>query len=112
MIFSELTLNKRGPSIYQARDIYRSYDILNGHFTWFGSELSGGGNTPGPAYYWLMAAPLWVTGSWHSLYLYSYLLAALALVLLWYFLKNNFSERAGFFFVFLFLNSSLLLFSF
>src|SRR5437763_652159 len=70
-------------SIYQARDIQRALDLLNGHWIWYGPDLSGGGTLPGPFYYWLLALPLLIFGNWESLIWLNLTLASAAAVGFW-----------------------------
>lgn len=44
--------------VFQERDLLRALGLLNGNFIFFGSELTGGGNLPGPFYYLLLSPPL------------------------------------------------------
>jgi hypothetical protein len=95
--------------IYMARDIRNAYEILKGHWIWYGPDLSGGGKSPGAFYYWLLAAPIYITNSWHWLATYSNLLASAAAVLLWHFLKKNRSELSAYLGYFFFINSYVVL---
>lgn len=95
----------RSPTVYQARDIRRAFDILNGVFVWYGPDLFGGGKAPGSFYYWLLAVPLYLTDTWHSLQPFSNLLASAAATGMYLFLKKNYSKLVGFFGFFSFLLS-------
>src|SRR4051812_7452942 len=45
------------PSVFQARDLDRASLLTHGQFIFFGPEVTGGGNLPGPFYYVLLAIP-------------------------------------------------------
>ncbi|MES2962609.1 MAG: hypothetical protein V4760_01880 [Bdellovibrionota bacterium] len=93
------------PTTYQARDLNRALDLFQGHFTWPGPELSGGGRLPGPFYYWLLALPLSVSTSVESPLIFLYLMSGIAAAIVWYFLETTFSRAVGLAGYFLFLNS-------
>ncbi len=59
---------------FQGRDIQRSIDFLNGKMIFFGPELTGGGNLPGPFYYLLLAIPLYFKPNWYSVWVFFYYL--------------------------------------
>lgn len=94
--------------IFQGRDIRRAFELLHGHWIWHGPELLGGGTTPGPFYYWLLALPLAIFGKWQSLIWFEYFLAAATAVCLLEFGKKRFSPLSGWLMFFLFLNSSVI----
>ena len=94
------------PHLYQARDIWRAFDLYFRHKAiWYGPELSGGGNLPGPFYYWLIGLPLIIFRSYFSILVFEYLLASLSLGVFWYFLKKNFSLASALLFALLFISS-------
>lgn len=92
-----------------ARDIHNAFEILKGHLIWYGPDLSGGGKSPGAFYYWMLAAPIYFTKSWHWLATFSNLLASSAAVLLWCFLKKNRTELTAYLGYFFFINSFVVL---
>lgn len=66
-------------NVHAARDIYRAYLLVNqGLIQWFGPELNFGGRTLGPAVYYLLAPPQFVSPSPTATYLYIALLGSLA----------------------------------
>ena len=93
---------------YQARDIQRALDLLNGSFIWFGPDLTGGGHTPGPFYYYLLAIPLGIFGSWQSIVWFQCLLTAMSTSILWAFMKRHHGLIAANLLVYFFLSSSIL----
>ncbi|MGZ3692035.1 MAG: hypothetical protein ACXVAX_11060, partial [Pseudobdellovibrio sp.] len=89
LLLNELNPNTLIVSIYQSRDIHRALGLLNGNFVWYGPEFFGGGQTPGSFYYWLLAVPLALTHTWHSLLPFCNLLAAFSLALLYFYLQKK-----------------------
>ncbi len=65
--------------VFESRDIQRARDILAGHVVLYGPELSGGGNLPGPAYYFLKAAVLWFFDTWEALGHFLFISSAISL---------------------------------
>lgn len=49
------TFNRMCFYVFQARDVFRAAELSRGSLIWFGPEMTGGGNLPGPAYYVLLA---------------------------------------------------------
>lgn len=100
------------PNIFQSRDIRRALDLYqNRHWIWFGPELTGGGQLPGPFYYYLIGLPMILTNSVFSIYLLEYVLFSLTAALVWYFLKRKFSIASAFIFYFMFLTSPFIQFN-
>jgi hypothetical protein len=95
-------------TIFQGRDLRRTVELLNGNWIWHGPDLSAGGYTPGPFYYWLMALPFSIFKSWESLVWFNFFLMSGAAVILWFIGRSLASVFAGFLLYFLFLNSQLL----
>lgn len=87
-------------NIFQERDLVRAQAVLSGSAPFYGPEMSGGMNLPGPFYYFLLAIPLalgaGVNGSWWLLALF-YAAAGAAVV---YWLKRESGVRAALFFAF------------
>lgn len=52
---SDFVLNRLCFYVFQARDMARAYNLTNGDLIFFGPEMTGGGNLPGPGYYFLLA---------------------------------------------------------
>ncbi len=87
---------------FQIRDIYRAWDLLNGQMIFFGPEMTGGGNLPGPLYYFFMAASFLINPHWFSAWVLQYLLAVLAMLFGFEFFKKKFNELTAFFWIILF----------
>ena len=51
--------------VFQTRDLYRAAQLLSGNLIFFGPEITGGGNLPGPFYYYLLA-PALCFGGWET----------------------------------------------
>lgn len=49
--------------VFQSRDLRRAAELLAGNPVFFGPEITGGGNLPGPFYYYLLA-PALAFGGW------------------------------------------------
>ena len=76
--------------IFQGRDIERARFILQGQWIFFGPEMTGGGNLPGPMYYILLAFGLLFKSNWISSWCIQYLLAFIgALSSAYYFRKSS-----------------------
>lgn len=93
------------PSIYHARDITYAESILRRQYVWFGPSLSGGGQAPGAFYYWLLAIPISITGSWQATSDFCLGLGGLASVLVYACLQRRYSVLAGVLGYVFFLNS-------
>lgn len=106
-LLSLLNPNNLIVSIYQSRDIHHSFNLLNGEFVWYGPDFFGGGKTPGPFYYWLLALPLLITKTWHSLLPFSNLLAAASLAWLYLHLQKMYSRFVALFAVVFLLSNSI-----
>lgn len=103
-----LLLEKFGHmTIYQGRDIQRAIELLKGQWIWHGPDLSGGGYTPGPFYYYLLSLPLSLFGTWQSVMWLSIIMSAAAAVVFWHFLKTRFDSLTALIFYFLFLTSAV-----
>lgn len=74
---------------FQSRDIGRALNILSGMPIFFGPEMTGGGNLPGPFYYLLLIPGLLTTGDWRGAWYLMVGLAALAGALGWFFLRSR-----------------------
>lgn len=95
------------PNIFQARDIRRAIELYTNHkWIWFGPELTGGGHLPGPFYYYLIGLPIWLTGSVMSLYPFCFALASLAVALMAYHIKRQYSLLSSLVFCVIFVTSS------
>lgn len=83
--------------VFQARDIARARELLAGTPIFFGPEMTGGGNLPGPLYYLLLAIPLSIASSWQAAWAFMVLLAAAGGVAGWYWLRTRISAPAAWF---------------
>lgn len=88
--------------VFQERDMIRATELLNGTPIFFGPEMTGGGNLPGPLYYILLAVPLAFSSDWQSAWYFMIAFAAAACVVGWRFLSQRFSPAAGVIWVVLF----------
>jgi hypothetical protein len=52
--------------VFQTRDLSRAREILQGKNYFFGPEMTGGGNLPGPLYYYLLSFALLFKNTWLS----------------------------------------------
>ncbi len=94
------------PNTYQSRDLKRAVDIYFNHVSiWHGPELSGGGFSPGPFYYYLIGLPYYLSKSLMSVYWLESLLAAFGISFLWLVLKRQYSLGAANLFYLIFLSS-------
>ncbi len=84
---------------FQSRDINRSLRLLSGSPIFFGPEMTGGGNLPGPFYYVLLLPGLWTTGDWRGAWHLMMGLAAASSILLWFFFRRRGLPMAGLLFV-------------
>lgn len=73
--------------IFQARDLARAQELLQGNLIFFGPELTGGGNSPGPFYYFLLLPPLYLGLGWVGTWWWMQILAALGGALGGYFFR-------------------------
>lgn len=96
--------------IYQLRDLDRATLLAQGNLLLFGPETNGGGNLPGPFYYFLIAAPLALGLDWRAAWVLMILLAAAGAALLWRFSRRNFGDLTAAVGVFLYLSCPTLLF--
>lgn len=87
--------------VFQERDIERARNLLKGQWIFFGPELTGGGNLPGPLYYFCLAAALFFKSHWHSAWIMQFLFAfAGAMIGLWFFQKKKSPSIAVLWFIF------------
>ncbi len=89
--------------IFQERDISRAQELLNGSFIFFGPELTGGGNLPGPFYYFLLTPPLLLGFGWMGAWYWMLILLSLGGALGWYYFRTKFGLLAAFLWLMLFL---------
>ncbi len=84
---------------FQSRDIGRALRLLSGWPIFFGPEMTGGGNLPGPFYYILLLPGLWTTGDWRGAWYLMMGLAGASAVLAWFFFRRRQMPMAGLLFV-------------
>lgn len=82
--------------VFQERDIHRALELLAGKLIFFGPEMTGGGNLPGPFYYVLLASALFFDPSWESAWLCLILLMLAAGLIGWIYFFRRFSMLIGF----------------
>lgn len=87
--------------VFQERDIERARNLLNGRWIFFGPELTGGGNLPGPLYYFCLAAVLFFKSHWHSAWIMQLVFAfAGAMIGLFFFNQRKSPVIAAVWFIF------------
>lgn len=64
--------------IFTERDLLRALELIKGNLIFFGPELTGGGNLPGPFYYFLLVPPLLMNLGWVGTWYWMILLMAAA----------------------------------
>src|SRR5665213_1716966 len=92
---------------FLTRDLYRAKELGDGHWIFFGPEMTGGGHLPGPFYYFLLAA----VGPVRSFFgPFELLLATMvgAAMSGFFYLRHRISVESGLLFVALFVLSSVL----
>ena len=85
-------------SIFTNRDLGRAWGWLNGEFYWPGPEMSGGGNLPGPFFYFLLAPPLFFGNSIYYSLLWYISWMSLTFTLAFYFLMSLCRHKESLFF--------------
>ncbi len=96
-------------NVYSERDYFRSIDLINGNLIWHGSELSGGGFSPGPFFYYLIGLPTYFFG-YSGLIALEIGLLSLGMVCLWQFLNLIYNPRLAWIALFILLNSNVVIF--
>jgi hypothetical protein len=72
---------------FQSRDLGRALELLNGTPIFYGPEMTGGGNLPGPLYYLLLAPSLWFGATWENAWTEMIVLAAAAGTVAWLYFR-------------------------
>lgn len=80
---------------FQTRDMNRALRLMNGWPIFFGPEMTGGGNLPGPFYYILLIPGLFASGDWRGPWMQMMLLAGASSVLAWFFFRRRGMQLAG-----------------
>jgi hypothetical protein len=97
--------NRTSFYIFQLRDLERARSLLSGHLIFFGPEMTGGGNLPGPLYYIMLAIALFVKTNWKSAWVMQYVLAFFASIAGANYLSSSSKWRFGFLWFILFICS-------
>ncbi len=92
--------------VFQERDLTRAAALLNGSPIFFGPEMTGGGNLPGPLYYFLLALPMSMGGDWTSIWYYMIGLTAGGAVIGWSYVRTGASAAAAAVWVILFASAA------
>lgn len=74
---------------FQGRDLSRAKDILAGNWMFYGPEMTGGGNLPGPLYYVVLAIGLVFERNWISAWAIQYLFTFAAAAAGFYFFRKK-----------------------
>lgn len=82
-------------NIFQLRDLERASLLLEGKLILFGPETTGGGNLPGPYYYFLIAIPLLITKSIQAVWYWNIILTATSFATLWLYFRTRFNFLAA-----------------
>ena len=77
--------------VFQIRDLQRATDLITGQLIFYGPEVTGGGNLPGPFYYFLLAAALAVKAHWTSAWFLLLLLVSVSLACGWRLFRTQIS---------------------
>ena len=94
------------PSIYQARDIVRSLEIFNkGNFIWYGPDLTGGGQLPGPFYYYVIGPLTALFSNFMASYYLQYALAVFSVIIVVRLLLTQKNVEGAILFCLVFLSS-------
>lgn len=91
--------------VFQARDLERARLLLSGNPVFFGPEMTGGGNLPGPLYYFLLAGALALNEDWISTWALMVALAGAGGLAGWYWFRTRLSAAAGWFWLALYSTS-------
>lgn len=91
--------------IFQARDMARAAALVAGSPIFFGPEMTGGGNLPGPLYYFLLALPQTLSSDWRTAWYFMVGLGAVGAVVGWSYLRTRFSSAAAAVWVVIFASS-------
>lgn len=78
--------------MFQDRDMSRAQALLDGKMIFFGPELTGGGNLPGPFYYFLLSPPIWLGLGWMGAWYWMFVLIAAGAVCGWYFIRSKYDS--------------------
>lgn len=88
--------------IFQGRDLIRAQQLLAGRWIYFGPEMTGGGNLPGPFYYFVLAFALLFRLDWFGPWLFMLAFAAVGAVVGWRYLRKEYSPATAWIFIGLF----------
>ncbi len=99
LVDPKAVLNRTIFYAFQSRDINRALRLLDGWPIFFGPEMTGGGNLPGPFYYILLIPGLLASADWRGAWYQMMLLASISAVLGWFFFRRRNLPLAGLLFV-------------
>jgi hypothetical protein len=88
--------------VFQARDLERARELAGGNLIFFGPEMTGGGNLPGPLYYLLLSLPLAAGFGWKGAWGLMLALASAGGAAGWFWLRRRVSAPAAWFWLTLF----------
>ncbi len=80
--------------IFQLRDIERARSLLSGHLIFFGPEMTGGGNLPGPLYYYILACTFFIKNSWIAVWVMQLAFAITAVIVGYTYFEKEFKSKA------------------
>ncbi len=74
---------------FQTRDLTRAADLLLGTPIFYGPEMTGGGNLPGPFYYFLLLPSMLFGANWENAWAEMMVLAAASGTLAWIYFRSK-----------------------
>ncbi len=80
---------------FQTRDLRRAAELLAGHPIFYGPEMTGGGNLPGPFYYFLLLPSMLFGAQWEAAWAEMVILAAAAGAMVWMYFRSNTQPMVG-----------------
>ena len=83
-------------TVFLERDLERARALTKGYFIFFGPEITGGGNLPGPFFYFLLTPPFLLGLGFIGGYYWMCILMALGGVAGWYFFRSRFDTLTAF----------------
>ncbi len=75
--------------IFQNRDISRARNLLAGNLIFYGPEMTGGGNLPGPLYYIFLSVSQFFSQTWKSAWIMQLILVQLATLIAAFYFKTK-----------------------
>jgi hypothetical protein len=92
--------------VFQTRDLDRAASLFAGNLILFGPETTGGGNLPGPLYYFILAFANIFTVHWQGSFVLMVVTYAAGAAAGWWFLTTRISPFAGIVWLLVFLLSA------